>query len=41
MGKLVKLKILVSGLLGVGIETSKNLILAGPATVHIHDDNLV
>jgi len=26
---------------GVGLETAKNLILAGPNTVTIHDDNLV
>jgi len=31
MGKLIKMKVLISGLRGVGVETAKNLILAGPA----------
>jgi len=30
MGKLVKMKVFISGLRGVGLETAKNLILAGP-----------
>ena len=30
MGKLIKLKVLIHGLRGVGVETAKNLILAGP-----------
>ena len=41
MGKLIQLKVLISGLRGVGVETAKNLILAGPHTVVVHDDNLV
>ncbi|CEL98564.1 unnamed protein product [Vitrella brassicaformis CCMP3155] len=41
MGKLIKMKILISGLRGLGIETAKNLVLAGPNTVTIHDDSLV
>jgi len=40
MGKLVRMKVLIHGLLGVGIETAKNLILAGPAAVTLHDDDL-
>ena len=41
MGKLMQLKVLISGLRGLGVETAKNLILAGPHTVVVHDDNLV
>lgn len=40
VGKLKKMKIFVSGLGGLGIETAKNLVLAGPHTVTIHDDKL-
>ncbi|KAL4461677.1 hypothetical protein ABPG72_016686 [Tetrahymena utriculariae] len=40
VGKLVKLKIFLSGLRGVGIETAKNLILSGPSAVCLHDDSL-
>lgn len=40
VGKLVKLKIFLSGLRGVGIETAKNLILSGPSAVCLHDDGL-
>jgi ubiquitin-activating enzyme E1 len=41
MGKLIKMKVLISGLRGIGVETAKNLILAGPGAVTIHDDTLV
>ena len=41
MGKLIKMKVLIHGLRGVGIETAKNLILAGPNTVILHDNGLV
>lgn len=41
VGKLVKLRIFLSGLRGVGIETAKNLILSGPSVVCLHDDDLV
>lgn len=40
-GKLVKMKVFIYGIRGIGIETAKNLILAGPNTVVIHDDSLV
>lgn len=40
MGKLVKMRVFLHGLRGVGIETAKNLILAGPASVTLHDDNI-
>ena len=30
MGKLIKLRVFVSGLRGLGVEVCKNLILAGP-----------
>uniref|UniRef100_A0AAV1TZN0 E1 ubiquitin-activating enzyme n=1 Tax=Peronospora matthiolae TaxID=2874970 RepID=A0AAV1TZN0_9STRA len=38
MAKLVKLRVLVVGLRGVGIECAKNLILAGPSAITLHDD---
>lgn len=41
MFKLVKLKVLIIGLRGVGIETAKNLILAGPNTVGLLDNTIV
>jgi ubiquitin-activating enzyme E1 len=37
MGKLIKLKVLIVGMRGLGVETAKNLILAGPASVDIYD----
>lgn len=37
MKKLMGLKVLIVGLKGVGIETAKNLILAGPAAVSVFD----
>ena len=37
MGKLIKMKVLIVGLRGLGVETAKNLILAGPASVTLHD----
>lgn len=40
-GKLIKMKVFIHGLRGVGIETAKNLILAGPNTVVLHDDDTV
>lgn len=41
MGKLVKLNTAIVGLRGLGVETAKNLILAGPASVTLMDDTLV
>lgn len=41
MGKLIQMKVLISGLRGIGVETAKNLILAGPGAVTIHDDTVV
>lgn len=40
-GKLIKMKIFLHGLRGLGVETAKNLILAGPNTVILHDDGVV
>jgi len=37
MTKLIKLKVLIVGLRGLGVETAKNLILAGPKTVTLFD----
>ena len=37
MGKLIKMHVLLVGCRGLGVETAKNLILAGPASVTIYD----
>jgi ubiquitin-activating enzyme E1 len=37
MNKLVKLRVLLVGLGGLGLETAKNLILSGPKAVTIFD----
>ena len=37
MGKLIKMNVLIVGLRGVGVETAKNLILAGPRSVTLYD----
>jgi ubiquitin-activating enzyme E1 len=39
MGKLIKMKVLIVGMRGLGVETAKNLILAGPASVTFYDLN--
>eukprot|EP00397_Hematodinium_sp_SG-2012_P005547 GEMP01005567.1.p1 GENE.GEMP01005567.1~~GEMP01005567.1.p1 ORF type:complete len:1030 (+),score=207.10 GEMP01005567.1:26-3091(+) len=41
MGKLIQMKVLISGLRGTGVETAKNLVLAGPKAISLHDDALV
>jgi len=41
MGKLIKMNVLIVGCRGLGVETAKTLILAGPASVSIYDPNLV
>lgn len=41
MGKLSKMRVLICGMKGLGVETAKNLILAGPAAVDIFDDEIV
>lgn len=41
MGKLIKLKVLIVGMRGLGVEIAKNLILAGPAQVDIYDPTIV
>ena len=38
IGKLKQMDILIVGLQGLGIETAKNLVLAGPHSVTVHDD---
>ena len=40
MSKLIKLKVGIVGLRGNGVETAKNLILAGPHTVVLYDDTI-
>lgn len=37
MGKLIKMKVIVMGLRGLGVEVAKNLILAGPKHVLLFD----
>ena len=41
MNKLSKLKVLIYGLGGLGIEVAKNIILAGPQKVSIYDDKKI
>mmetsp|Transcript_11472 Transcript_11472/g.12589 ORF Transcript_11472/g.12589 Transcript_11472/m.12589 type:complete len:1077 (+) Transcript_11472:2-3232(+) len=41
MKNLMTLRVLIVGVKGVGIETAKNLILAGPNAVTIHDNETV
>jgi len=41
MKRLIGLKVYIQGLRGIGIETAKNLILAGPRKVVIQDENFV
>jgi ubiquitin-activating enzyme E1 len=41
MGKLIQMKVFIHGLRGVGIEVAKNMLLAGPGHVTIHDDEKV
>ena len=40
MSKLMQLETLIVGLRGLGVETAKNLILAGPATVSLYDPTI-
>lgn len=41
MGKLIKLDCLIVGMRGLGVETAKNLILAGPHRVDVWDNETV
>ena len=41
MKKLMKLRILIIGLRGLGIETAKNIILSGPEKVFIFDPKII
>ncbi|CAM9195899.1 unnamed protein product [Laminaria digitata] len=41
MSKLMNLKVLIVGLRGLGVETAKNLVLAGPGAVTLCDDEPV
>jgi hypothetical protein len=38
--QLVQLRVLIVGAKGLGIETAKNLVLAGPAAVTLHDEGV-
>jgi ubiquitin-activating enzyme E1 len=41
MKKIAQMKVLIIGMKGLGVETAKNLILTGPASVDIFDDEIV
>ena len=41
MKKIIKLNIFIYGMRGLGIEISKNIILAGPRSLTIYDPNIV
>lgn len=41
MGKLIKMNVLIVGMRGLGVETAKNLILAGPRSVTLYDPTQV
>ena len=41
IGKLMKMNVLIIGQRGLGVETAKNLILAGPKSVSIFDNTTV
>ena len=41
MGKLINMRVLIVGLQGVGVEAAKNIILAGPGSVTLCDNELV
>ena len=41
MGKLIKMNVLIVGARGLGVETAKNLILAGPKSVTLYDPTIV
>lgn len=41
IGKLMKMKVLIIGQRGLGVEIAKNLILAGPKSVTLHDPTKV
>ena len=38
MGRLISMRVVIVGLQGVGVETAKNLVLAGPGSVVLCDD---
>jgi len=40
MGKLIKMNVAIIGLRGLGVEVAKNLILAGPKSVLLFDDEI-
>jgi ubiquitin-activating enzyme E1 len=41
IGKLMKLNVLIIGCRGLGVETAKNLTLAGPKSVTLYDPTTV
>ena len=41
MSKLLKLKVLIIGMRGLGVETAKNIILCGSYSVDLYDPNPV
>jgi ubiquitin-activating enzyme E1 len=41
MGRLIQMRVLIQGVGGLGVEIAKNLILAGPKEVVLHDSEVV
>ena len=41
MGKLIKMRVLIVGMRGLGVEIAKNLCLAGPKSVTLYDPTQV
>jgi hypothetical protein len=40
MGKLINMRVIIVGIKGVGVEVAKNLILAGPGSVILCDNEV-
>jgi ubiquitin-activating enzyme E1 len=40
MGKLIKMRVCIVGIRGLGVEIAKNLILAGPKEVLLYDPDM-
>ena len=41
LGRLMQLKVLIIGQRGLGVEIAKNLCLAGPKAIALHDPTTV
>jgi ubiquitin-activating enzyme E1 len=40
MGKIIKMRVAIAGIRGLGVEVAKNLILAGPKEVLLYDPDI-